>query len=363
MRRLNETLEQYAIRHAYETGHFWSRENREGWNIRADDLPNLTVSDPVVIRAFRSMTLADPFRYTKLVLRAHGRRPNFDGEYGPAVQTMVLNSQNRCPIPDNPPPPGVVFAFDDPDLQQIVLRMQDDAAKPQQIGGRGNWRGCHGRAGHTAIFRWDRSHLPAHLRPVFLKVLRLVQRAYAETGLLLRFTDEDGADLLNGDDLSGETVNSQCSFVPAASGWIGLAIVGKNQRCSDTIWAKFLKTYRGGTSEQQVTNQWFTLIAHEILHNCGSGHTAGGIGNPSLITGLPMTWRGDPSWRYLTQQFGGTAVPIPGDGGGDGPDEPPVPPSDVASQIRKMQIEMAVMDATVDWLVGQVKELRNTRDE
>jgi len=348
-RKPGETIEQFAIRSAWTYGHFWTAENVAGWNVRHEDLPNLSASDPVVIAALRSYSQSDVTRYAKAVFDLHGRSPVFDGEMGPALEHFAANNTDRCSVPDFAPPPGVQCSFLDPSVQAVAERMQADLAMPAQ--GSGGWAGCHGIGNfHCAIARWDVTRKPSHLPDdLFLSVLKSVQRAYAEIGLLWRFVDAQMRDLLNGDDLSGNSVNTDCSFVRSSDGWIGLAIVGRNETCQSRIWAKFLNTYTGGSTPSQVANNWFSLIAHELGHNCGRSHTNGGIMNPSLVRGLPQTWQGDPSEGWMRQQFGGEAVPVPGDTG-----PPPKPPTDDA-RLRAIEIKNAVQDAAIQFLIDAVR--------
>ena len=109
MRKPGETISQFAIRVAWETGHFWSPDNPDGANLKQEDLASLRADDPVVVKAMISMSKMDAGRYTKHVLDQHGRAPQFDGVIGPAIQAMVSEENGRCPVPDFAPPPGVLF--------------------------------------------------------------------------------------------------------------------------------------------------------------------------------------------------------------------------------------------------------------
>lgn len=355
-RKPGESIEQFAIRTVWETGHFWSPENPDGWNVRSGDLSRLTARDSAVIAAFRSYAKSDATRYTQQVLEAHGRTPWFDGELGPALQAMVTHPEGRCPVPDHAPPPGVTFSFSDPRLQAVVERMQQDAVLPAL--GIGNWKSCHNVGDfHCAVVRWDQTRMPSHIGPVFTQVLTRVQRAYADVGLLFRFVDDGMIDLLTGDDLDGLTVNIDASFVNSSDGWIGLAIVGRNERCQDNIWCRFLASYRGGQSDAAIITQWTTLLKHELGHNCGRSHTNGGVMNPSIVNGLPAEWTvNDPSTNWLRDQFGGKAVPIPG--GTPGPQPGPSPPITLQQQIDQLRIRDVVHDVTLNWLVRQVTNLK-----
>lgn len=354
MRKFGESISQFAVRVAWETGHFWNPEVPEGLNVKQEDLPLLKPDDPVVVAAMISMSKMDASRYTKYVLDEHGRLPVFDGVIWPAIAAMVSEPNGRCPIPDFVPPPGTSFAFDDPDLQLVVERMQLDSVMPAF--GSGNWKGCHGVGQyHSASIKVDSSGLPSFLRDVFLTVLKNVRLAYANVGLLFRFVDQAGNDLVTGEAFSG-TINSDMSFVNSSSGWIGLAIVGQGETCGSKIWCKFLNTYRGGSDPAAVITQWTTLIKHELGHNCGRSHTNGGVMNPSIVNNLPTEWGPtDPSTSWLKGQFGGIPVPIPG--GGPTP-IPPSPPTTVEQQIRDLQVKNIVQDVTLDWCVRKLRDVK-----
>ncbi len=350
----NESISQFAIRVAWETGHFWSPENPDGKAIKQVDLKLLRPDDPVVIAAMISMSRMDATRYTKYVLDQHGRTPVFDGELGPAMTAMLLEHNGRCPIPDYIPPPGTEFLYEDPYLQSVVLRMQADSVLPAF--GTGNWKGCHQVGNfHCATVGVDTSGLPGFLKLIFGDVLKNVQKAYAGVGLLFRFV-KDGRDMISGEDFNGN-INTEMSFVNNSDGWIGLAIVGTGEQCGGKIWCKFLNTYRGGSDTTAIITQWTTLIKHELGHNCGRGHTNGGVMNPSIVNNLPTEWvPTDPSTPWLKGQFGGVPVPIPGGGNVPSPPNPPDTGSGVQKQLRDLQVSDAVQNATINWLVTKFKE-------
>ena len=90
-----------------------------------------------------------------------------------------------------------------------------------------------------------------------------------------------------------------------AGSTIGLAIVGRGQSCRTSIWAKFDPGYQPAN----VVREWTSLVKHELGHNMGLSHSQGGVMNPSIIAGLPVSWRGDPSEPILSRWFGGKPVP------------------------------------------------------
>jgi len=349
-----ESLSQFAIRVAYLYGHFWGPDNKDGWNVKQEDLKNLSITDPVVVQALRSLSLMDPARYAEIVVQKHMRPPDFDGQFGPAMEAFI--QLGRCPIPDHAPPPGVVFAFDDPWIQQVVERMQANSL--EAVGG-GNWPSCHGVGNfHCSIVRVDASLMPSFLRPVFKDVITRVQQAYAGVELLFRFTSESGIDLLTDENIDGESVNSEMSFVNSSSGWIGLAIVGQNEGCDSKIWCRFLNTYQGGTTPEQITTQWITLLKHELGHNCGLSHSSGGVMNPSIVNGLPVEWvPNDPSTRILQKSFGGAPVPIPG----GGTPEPPKPPSEtLEKRVENLELQSRIQQAMTKALAEMIGKMRTT---
>lgn len=212
-----------------------------------------------------------------------------DGKIGPA--TAYAMAMPRCSCPDN----------------EVGAAL-----------GTGGWKGCHGlNDGHKMIVRINHSRMPDFLKPYWVEIHRRKQRAWAEIGLLVIYTDEDGKDIITGERVTG-TVNSEHSF-ERGSGWIGLAIVGNgsNQRCSSKIWAKFDIRYQ----PRDILSEWTILGLHEEGHNAGLEHTRGRIMNPSIVNGLKPTWKGDPSESLLSRWFGGEPVDVP-DGEPPEPDPP-----------------------------------------
>jgi hypothetical protein len=354
-RRTDESLQEYAIRRAWQLGHFWNPANPDGLNVKQSDLKHLSIQDKVVIDAFRSLALSDVSSYAKHVFEKHGRAPQFSGNYGPAMEALVLESGQRCPVPDFLPPQGVVFAFDDPELQKVVEHMQANAV--QMATGNGNWEGCHniGNA-HCAIVQVNPGNMPSFLSPLFKTVITRVQKSYADIGLLLRYVDMSKIDILTGEKLD-TGVNLDFSFSTSSSGWIGLAQVSSNESCSGRLFQKFLSTYRGGNSDDAVITQWTTLIRHETGHNCGFLHTNSGVMSPTIVNNLPPEWSAtDPTTPKLKAAFSGVPVPIPGSPGpapGPGP-QPPVDP--VQAQIDALRLKNVIQDVQLEWLIKQVRK-------
>ena len=346
MRNPGESISQFAIRVAWETGHFWSPDNPDGHGVTQEDLPLLRPEDPVVIAAMISMSKMEPGRYAKHVVEQHGRAPHFDGIIGPAIAAMVSEPNGRCPIPDFAPPPGTSFLYDDPDLQQIVERMQSNAIMERAVGP-GGWRNCHGENGiHCMSIRVNPDGMSPRVSPLWKQIMTNVRNMYAGVGLLIRFIDMNNVDLLTGQKFTS-TINSNLTFVQRSDGWIGLAIVGQREACNSLIWLKLLATYIGGTTAGQIINQQSTLLAHEIGHNTGLGHSAGGwVMGPSITDGLPVgVWpAADPSTQKLKSEFSGVPVPIPG-----GTPQPPTPPptSSLETQVRNLQVKADINDIVI----------------
>lgn len=235
--------------------------------VPATDLPKLNLSHPLVVEAARSYQQFNAFAYQPLAVKHHGRLPVYDGLIGPA--TLELFTQARCEVPD--------FAFD-------------------EATGSGSWQsGCNPKwpNNHVITINWGLTPVPEFLKPHFETVWRNVVSAYAEIGILL--IREDG----------NTRANIQASFVQPDGGWIGLAIVGRGQTCATSIWCRYDRNYRPAN----VIREWTTLIKHELGHNMGLSHSQGGVMNPSIVPGLPITWIGDPSHQLLTRWFGGQPVP------------------------------------------------------
>lgn len=354
-----ESIEQFAIRVAFEYGHFWNPNNPEGHNVTQADLVNLKVTDPVVVDALISLSKMDATAYTRESLNETGKLPAFDGRLDNAL-LRTMDAANRCPIPDYAPPAGVFFAFDDEWLQQVVLDMQMRAAAPIQFAlGSGNWKSCHGQQNiHCCTVMVDSGGLPSFLKPVFKKVLVNVQKAYADVGLLFRFLDQQNVDVLT-DETVNSNINIDMSFVGSSSGWIGLAIVGTGESCGGRIWCRFLNTYKGGNSEEAIITQWTTLIKHELGHNTGRGHTSGGVMNPSIVNGLPTEWAlNDPSTPWLKQQFSGVPVPIPGTPKPPDPPKPPTVGGDWEKEMAEVRLKNTIQDVQLQWLTESVRKLQ-----
>ena len=234
-------------------------------------LSELTLDDDFVREALASFQAFHRNNLEPLVAAFEPRKSpvvRMDGVLDPPTERLLTSA--RCDCPDYTVGLGTEMA----------------------VGG-GNWRECNGASGfHRATIRIT-TPIPAFLQPVWDEVWRQVCDSYAEIGL----------DLVRDDNAARPQIDM--SFVRPDGGWIGLAIVGYNVRCSDTIWARFDQGYK----PPNLVSEWTTLIKHELGHNCGLQHSSGGVMNPYIVAGLPVSWRGDPSHPLLVERFGGERVP------------------------------------------------------
>lgn len=345
----------------YRYGHAWNPDYPQLMGLKESDIDKLNGTEDESKALLRSYSEMMAYDYTKLNLKHHGRMPEFDGEFGPAMDDL-LATKDRCPVPDYAPPLGLSFGFADPQVQEVFEVLQTNQTLPAL--GVGNWKGCNNLSDvHSANVRWDLSNIPDFLlNGVFAEVLTHVQKAYAGIGLLFNFVDKDNVDLVTNqkrDDISH--IHIEASFVRSSNGWIGLAIVGKNQTCSRTIWAKFLNRYKGGTSRAAIIQQWVTLIKHEFGHNTGMMHTRGGVMNSILINGLPFHWpKTDPAFDYLVRHFSGVPVDI----GDPKPPKPKPPKTDLDKLVAEFEdykirndLKNAMQDALYSILIDRIKVL------
>jgi hypothetical protein len=233
--------------------------------------------------------------YLPLAVGYAGKETPIIGESGPA--TFETLSTPRCGCPDFAPP-----KLSGGDAIELI--------------GAGPWKGCHEigqyHAAHIKFTNSPPSHLNGEFstgKTVFQEALRRTRECYREIGLMLFFSGSGTGDKFLPPNAS--MVQSNASFVGSSAGWIGLAIVGNNSMScnSGAIWARFLQGFASSSGVESKAHAWHLLLAHEFGHNCGSGHTSGGIMNPSLNTGSNGRWIGDVAEGWMKGRFGGAEVP------------------------------------------------------
>lgn len=231
------------------------------------DLSRLTLNSQVVRDALESYQSfhSDPLERIALGIFGTGGKL-VTGEVDKATEALL--NASRCSCPD-------------------YGQMETAEA------GNGSWGGCHGIGKfHCANVAFMNSP-PAHVAPLFDTIWSRVVDAYAEVGLLFQKVQPD------------EFANIQVTFTELGGSTIGLAIVGSGEDCQSQIWAKFAPSYKPAN----VLSEWTTLLKHELGHNCGLQHSQGGVMNPYIVAGLPVSWKGDVSYGLLATRFGGQPIP------------------------------------------------------
>lgn len=282
--------DQETIELLWKYGHFRNPEYTLSHGVKEADLPGLAIDDPRVREAVRSYQHFRQQELDEFSIARHGRRSVADGEVGPATRDLL--DVPRCGAPD------------------FVLDETDEAL------GSGRWGQCvpdDFPNNHAITIAWDTSRLPSFLQGSFDQVWHNTYQSYAEVGLALKREDGNGQ------------ANIRCRFtVPQSESgnlrgnWIGLAIVAwSGIQCSQSNWALFSERYQ----PRNVVSEWTSLVKHEIGHGVGLPHSRGGVMNPSIVNGLPVSWRGDPSWSTLARWYGGEPIET------DQQPPPPVPPT------------------------------------
>lgn len=184
----------------------------------------------------------------------------------------------------------------------------------EPMGGAGSWpMGCHNSGTfHRVKIYFEQTQMPSHWRSVFEESFSLVQATYRDMGI----------------DLERTTVKSEANITVSwerSRSWIGLAQVGRNQRCTTQYFAKFDNAYGSSFTRDQLVNQLAMLMGHEWGHNMGMSHSNGGIMNPTLsrFKFTTKSWRGDPHEPTMKRWFGGIPYQV---------DTPPPPPIDPPPQ-------------------------------
>lgn len=275
-------------------GHFKNVKFPTGLNVTEADLDKLTLADQVVKDAIQSIQELDA-NSDVLSQKHHGRAAIADGEMGPA--TAELLTLPRCGEPDY-------------------------GNEPAPAGGDGGWLNCAEIPDVPYSVRWyiDAEHASSRQRGYLEQCIDASVACSAEIGIAVV--------VLRPGDFEGPIEqNSELSVLWPRGGIFG-----------GTIGYQFLPT--SGTCEQHRKGKldngfnpsdWRTfaaLIIHESLgHGIGSGHHRGGLMNPSILSGLNLSWIGDPAERTVKRLYprwraidwprddnGGDPDPTPGDG-------------------------------------------------
>lgn len=302
------------VNRLWNTGHFNNPAFPDTLNVQLGNLDTLELSDTVVQNAMASFQNYNGIILDDLTMQMHMRPSIADGAFGPATEQLLLKTE-RCGCPD----------YGSIDANGMMDRNIAAAF------GSGSWKGCHNVGNfHCISIHVDERGMPSFLKPVWQRVKDNVSASYAELGLRIIWDDPN------------LKANSQITFVGSSSGWIGLAIVGRQQSCSSAIWAKFLATFGRNQSEAWLIAQWTTLVKHELGHNTGLGHSRGGVMNSYILNGLAISWRGDPSHSQLVRWFGGEPVDTP-----KPPTPPTTPPGTPPSSPR------IILDGTVSVMIPE----------
>lgn len=283
----------------HHTGHIAHPFGQEGATAWDSTFP---LEHPDIEKAIHSYQDFHSDCLDRFCLDHHSRPAHADGDVGPA--TRELFALPRCGHPDYGP-------------------------KIAAATGSGNWKGCHGIGDfHSALIHVDYTDMPEFLKLHWEEVWERAVASFAEIGLsLLRTEDKSRA-------------NITVSFETRRQNWIGLAIVGSGQSCSDTIWAQF----HAGYHPQKIVSMWTQLLMHEFGHNCGWQHTRGGVMSATLMVELPPTWKGDPIYPLAKRMYGG--VPVPGT---TPPDVPPVAGEEFMAGILTRQSDGRKADCSIRW--------------
>lgn len=283
---------EYVQQWLWKYGHFRNPSFPDCMNVDESSLAKLNPTDKVWQDAVRSIQSLDA-NLDALSERQHGRVAVADGNIGPA--TVSLMQLPRCGRPDYGGMPG-------------------DSEDPERATGSGAWPvpGCDPKAPtniHSVRVRMDTSKAPSKIKSYLKEVTENVERMSAEIGISCRhIMDDPSADAEH--DVKWEFIRG---------GVIGYAYFPTPGTCRQTVVARLDTDY-------QPDVQMFSLLAtHEYQgHSLRLEHTRGGVMNPSIMR-VPLTWKGDPSFRTLQRYYGGEPIDRPDSDPPTDPDEPSSP--------------------------------------
>lgn len=280
--------EQDIIDRLYKTGHFWNPANPDGLNIKRSDLPKLTLTDKVVVKAAASFQWADA-NMEALVGLHHKRALIPDGDVGPATLDML--DMPRCPMPDFTPPPDADFNYGDPQIQEAVKSQRDFAT------GSGSWlaSGCdpEHKGGHSIRVGINTSNASSTVKNYLDKCAAECVKAYAEVGLRVRYIF---------DTKTVVDCEIQKEFERLSGNVIGWNYFPTPNSC---------RRITGRLSSSYAPSDWrmfANLKCHETGHGVGLNHGRGSIMNASILLVWPMTFVGTYSFPNLERWFGGKPI-------------------------------------------------------
>lgn len=281
------TLEQ--LQKLNHWGYFKHPKHPELWNITQDDLPNLDFNHRYAKTALAEFQAFDS-HFDDLAQLIHHRDIQPDGVMGPVSESMF--ETQRCDVPDWGPGSGL-HPWEGEDVEMAI--------------GNGNWSRCHGASDHHKAVAWIAARLSSHLAApyqgerVIDAVLLGVRNLYGEMGLEWVWDWNQST--------RGHQTVLEINRWP--NSWLGLASVPQVGRsCSASpLFARHQNYFRSGSSAATVIAWWIILIGHELGHNCGLGHSRGGIMNPTINLVTPATWKGDAFERIVRAMFSGNPVP------------------------------------------------------
>ena len=263
------------------------------WDIKQQELLDLAPGDTEFKTAVLEMqnTFRDEYELSHGL--HHDKVFTGAGDAGPAFMD-VLNTPRMCPLPDTPPPPGVKFAYDDPDLQLAVESQQIAAAISSDSEGSGSWpHGCWSNEGfdmHRLVVAVKHSSMPTRWRTEWPWLIEQCRINYSWTGLRIDFVNwGDKADV----------------FLQFRGGgpWIGLAQFPTG-KCTDEVFLYIKSSYQPSNRRYMLN-----LLQHELGHNSSLQHTRGNwIMNPTINL-ADHDWRNDTHWKTLKRYYGGEGSP------------------------------------------------------
>jgi hypothetical protein len=236
--------DQELIRKLWDYGHFFNAKYPECQTVSESDLPNLSITDPRVVKAIESF---------KTFMLPSGMETA-------AVDAKELAAEPRCSCPDFLPPTAAV--------------------------GSGGWPQPCQKGGVKVHF--NTSGMPSSVVARWDEIKKKVFAAYAEIGLKLIEV------------ATASEANIYQTWQVLAGSTIGLAEFN-NETCSDRVFCKLDPGYTG-----YVASLLAHEIGHNcnLNHRSQGGIMHPSIQpDPN-----PFTWRGDPSEGDLRRMYGGEPI-------------------------------------------------------